>query len=568
MSTTEHVALKPGEMISGYEVRRVMGGGGFGIVYEGYNHGLGRRAAIKEFFPHGMVSRSEGTVIITNQRDKALFERVLRRFEESTRVLARLDHPGIIKVLGYESRGGTAYMIMEYIEGETLREWTRSADGAPTEAELRQIFLAVADALAFVHGKGVLHRDISPDNIMIERVTGRPILIDFGALRQELKADSSHVSSVIVAREAYAPPEQLQRTNVPQGPWTDIFALAATMYETAHGVAAAPAGDRAAAILAGGTDPYVDFGGAALSGWQPRMAGAINRALHLAARDRPQSVAAFLADLGWRAPAAEQGSAVPVEHVTRPIPASEPQVPSPPTPPTRPHDSSPRPTLGLVGGTGGAVLESGGKTPSLGGRNQAGSTVPPLPPLRRRRVLYGILAAFVPVALGLAMLSQLAPEAPDLRTALPQPMPASSREEAQRRLDAEMQAERRRLAEIGGERQRQDQERARMAALERQREAEEALRRAEAQVERSLVFALIRDRDLQGELIDIHFSLDLTACRMRCERVPACVGFTLGPQGTCHTYSRITTRRTLAGYTAGERLPTSGGEAPPPRSNR
>ncbi|KAB2848431.1 MAG: serine/threonine protein kinase, partial [Hyphomicrobiaceae bacterium] len=278
-------ALQPGSKVGGYEVKRLLGAGGFGMTYEGFNPITRNRVAIKELFPKGIVSRQGATIIIGDQRDRQVFQSVLKKFEDSTTKLAQLSHPNIVKVFDYIPGNNTGYMMMEYIEGDILagRLEKFPSRALPSEAEFARVFQPILDALAYVHANNLIHRDISPDNIMIDR-TGRPVLIDFGAFKE--MDQTNRASTLMVAREAYAPPEQGVVDGIAHMPYTDVYALGATMYETLAGEPPA----RAAKRVFVKTDPYVPLAQKAKIPLSPALSAAIDRCLRLAAEERPQSI--------------------------------------------------------------------------------------------------------------------------------------------------------------------------------------------------------------------------------------------------------------------------------------
>lgn len=303
MANAPEHSLRPGSRVGGYEIVKVIGAGGFGITYEGYNRITRNRAAIKEFFPRGIVTRTDSTIVISDRRDAEIFDKVLKKFEETTTELAGLEHPHIVRVYDYLPGNRTGYMMMEYIEGEALRDVLdrHPLKVLPSEAEVRRIFGPILDAIRYVHSKNLIHRDISPENIMITK-DGRPVLIDFGALRRQL--DNTRVSTLMVARERYAPPEQGLVEGLPHGFYTDIFALGATMYEAISGDPPIRAGNRIWARQ----DPYVPLSQSAKIACRPELTAAIDRSLKTRIEERPQSMPEFIGLLGWgqaqpRAPA-------------------------------------------------------------------------------------------------------------------------------------------------------------------------------------------------------------------------------------------------------------------------
>src|SRR5262249_20724551 len=172
-------ALPAGTVIAGFRIVRVIGTGGFGITYEAHGAVTRRRVAIKEFFPRGIASRADATRIVYADRDADVVAWALARFEESTAELCRLRHPHIVQAINNVKQHNPGYMIMDYVEGETLETWLAQRPATSPE-DLRPVLEPILDALAYVHGNGRIHRDIAPDNVMI-RPDGQPVLIDFGA---------------------------------------------------------------------------------------------------------------------------------------------------------------------------------------------------------------------------------------------------------------------------------------------------------------------------------------------------------------------------------------------------
>jgi serine/threonine protein kinase len=313
-------ALRPGTMITGYEITRVIGAGGFGITYEGYNPITERRVAIKEFFPRGIASREDATRIAFSKNDDEIVGWALKRFAESTTRLAKLKHPNIIEVLNYVADNGTGYMVMELVEGHTLEEWLRAKPSAPALSELGPIFDPIFDALEYVHKNGLIHRDIAPDNIMI-RGDGRPVLIDFGALKQIADQALAHgpvPKSFGVSKANYSPPEQSDDSSSVD-PRMDVYSLAATIYRALAGKPPIDADKRKTDTALKGQDSYVPLAQASSASLPAEFTSAIDSALSLRPRERPASVAEFRAKLAARTsePVSEQANE-PATRVIKP----------------------------------------------------------------------------------------------------------------------------------------------------------------------------------------------------------------------------------------------------------
>ena len=225
--------LQPGTRLADrYVVGAVLGEGGFGITYIGLNERLRLKVAIKEFYPFGYVNRvSSMSKTVTERTDvtnEEFFKKGRERFLSEARVLAQLNgEPGVVSVYDFFEENNTAYIVMEYLEGETLKAYMQKK-GRLSYGETLSLLMPVMRSLSEVHEKGLIHRDISPDNIML---TGKKVkLLDFGAARY---ADGEKSLSVML-KHGYAPEEQYRRKGE-QGPWTDVYALSATVYKCITG---------------------------------------------------------------------------------------------------------------------------------------------------------------------------------------------------------------------------------------------------------------------------------------------------------------------------------------------
>ncbi len=238
--------LKPRTLLrEQYLIGRALGHGGFGITYLAWDNGLEARLAVKEYMPNGVAGRASGDtkVLAYSDQTKQEFEWGLDRFLEEARTLKKFNsHPGIVSVDTVFRENGTAYLVMEFLDGWTLEEFLRKRDGKVTFETALRLMLPVMDALGAVHAEGILHRNVSPDNIYLTR-TGKVKLIDFGAARNALSQKSRNLS--IILKEGYAPEEQYRASGI-QGPWTDVYATAATFYHAITGQIPQPALDRQA----------------------------------------------------------------------------------------------------------------------------------------------------------------------------------------------------------------------------------------------------------------------------------------------------------------------------------
>ena len=285
-SADSPLQLTPRTILDGrYLVGRALGQGGFGITYLAWDFNLNCKLAVKEYFPIEVCTRGrdERTVQPLTRRTQERFEYGLGKFLEEGQALARFrDHPGIASVLGFFQENGTAYLVMAYLEGLTFKQYLEEHDGKiPFQAALN-ILTPVMDALREVHAVGMLHRDISPDNIYLTKNRQVKIL-DFGAARYAMGEVSQGLS--VVLKPGYAPEEQYRRRGR-QGPWTDVYALGATFYRAITGIVPSDAPDRLA------HDDLVPPGRLRVN-IPAKSEAALLKALAVHAENRFQSIAEF-----------------------------------------------------------------------------------------------------------------------------------------------------------------------------------------------------------------------------------------------------------------------------------
>lgn len=259
-------------------LERVLGQGGFGITYAAVSVALGIPVAVKEFFPEGSTRRGTQLVPPTTLLGQG-FTETMNRFLEEAQLLARFQHPGVVRVYDAFSENNTAYLVMEKLDGETLGA-RLSRVGTLPSGEIESLALELLDALAAVHDAGLLHRDLKPDNLFL-RPDGHAVLIDFGSARGF--SGSKTVQHTRLVTPGYAAPEQYA-SSARFGPYTDLYGLAATLFHTATGQMPPSATDR--------------FIGAPLPALPTSLGAglraAIERGLTLSVAERPQTVAAFV----------------------------------------------------------------------------------------------------------------------------------------------------------------------------------------------------------------------------------------------------------------------------------
>jgi len=279
------LALPIGTELAGdYRIARVLGAGGFGITYLAEEVPLNRGVAIKEYFPSDFAARENTTLVRSKSRSQDEDYRWgLDRFIEEAQALATFDHANIVRVYRYFRQNNTGYMVLKLEEGVSFKSWLDKLGRRPLQAELDAIVAPLLDALETIHTRSFLHRDIAPDNIMI-RPDGSRVLIDFGSARREV---ASHLSTMsVLVKPGYSPAEQYAQDGRRQGPWTDIYALAATLYHAVTGRRPADAPGRMQR-----DDLVAAEFAAAQGGYRVSFLQAIDVALRLSVERRPQSIA-------------------------------------------------------------------------------------------------------------------------------------------------------------------------------------------------------------------------------------------------------------------------------------
>ncbi len=313
--------LPPGTRLGEFELLGAVAEGGFGIVYRALDHSLGREVAVKEYMPSmlaGRVGPTQGQ--LRSERHRETFDAGLQSFINEARLLAQFDHPSLVKVYRFWQANGTAYMAQPFYAGRTLKDTLRTLDGPPDEAWLRLLLHPLTEALMVLHDAQCYHRDIAPDNVMMLAGSNRPLLLDFGAARQVI-GDMTQALTVIL-KPGYAPVEQYAEIpGMQQGPWTDVYALAAVVHQAITGHTPPPSVGR----LVG--DTLVPLVRSAAGRYSDRFLAAIDHALAVRPEDRTPSVRALRAELGLDGPA----------------PAAAPTRTSPPAAAAVPPAAAPRP---------------------------------------------------------------------------------------------------------------------------------------------------------------------------------------------------------------------------------
>lgn len=281
--------LKPGIVVADYSVELTLGQGGFGTTYLCRDNNLQRQCVLKEFTPHEIVMRGRnGELKAKSWRHRKELQSALKSFLSEAQKLARFSHPNIVRINRYFSANGTGYFVMDYEQGISLRSLIAQSEGRFEEREIEAILLPLCDGLKTLHDQGLIHRDIKPDNILV-RPDGSPVLIDFGAAIDlaTLRAGEFYV----IATPRYAPIEQFD-SRFPQGPWIDIYALSATIYELVCGQPPPQVEDRL-----GEKDPICPAQEIGRGRYGDQILCLIDQGLVVDFRERPRNIEDFMSSL-------------------------------------------------------------------------------------------------------------------------------------------------------------------------------------------------------------------------------------------------------------------------------
>jgi serine/threonine protein kinase len=268
-----------------YSIQQTLGQGGFGITYLAYDQKLEQEVCIKELFISGNSTRGANMTVQSQGNSSFSFQEFVDRFLQEAKQLAKFQHPNIVRVIDIFEENNTAYMVMEYVKGETLKNQIQQK-GILAEKEVMQLINQLMDAVESVHSKGMLHRDIKPENILIS-TEGRVVLIDFGSAREFAEGKTSH--QTIMLTSGYAPPEQYSE-RAQRGPFTDIYALGATLYFLLTGEKPLASTDRNFEELPAPQELNPEV--------SPQVSNAILKAMELRPDQRFQSVAEMKGAMG------------------------------------------------------------------------------------------------------------------------------------------------------------------------------------------------------------------------------------------------------------------------------
>ncbi|MCW5747862.1 MAG: serine/threonine protein kinase [Alphaproteobacteria bacterium] len=277
----DFVSLPSGYLLSRYRLLETLGQGSFGITYRAHDAQLNRTVAIKEYLPAALAVRQGGTLVLPRSTKLADDFRWGRdRFLAEAQTLAQFENvPAVVRVYDFLEANGTAYMVMELLRGETLEARLKRESRLPAEV-VEALLPPLLDGLERVHATGILHRDIKPANVMLD-AEGRPTLLDFGAARAAIAGRTTAMTAVYTP--GYAAAEQF--TSGTQGPYTDIYGLAATLYQCVTGVMPPTSLERLM------DDKLVPAAKAAAGRYAPGLLAGIDAGMALKAQDRPATIA-------------------------------------------------------------------------------------------------------------------------------------------------------------------------------------------------------------------------------------------------------------------------------------
>lgn len=291
----DSLSLRIGTRMAEFEITERIGEGGFSIVYLALDHSLERTVALKEYMPSSLAARVGDTQVQPrSSRYRDTFEAGLKSFVNEAKLLAQFDHPALVKVYRFWEANGTAYMVMPFYQGVTLKDATRALPAPPDEAWLMTLLAPMTEALMVIHAERCYHRDIAPDNVLLLAGSGKPLLLDFGAARRVI-GDMTQALTVIL-KPGYAPIEQYAEVpGMKQGPWTDVYALAAVVYWAITGKTPPASVGRVM------SDSFVPLAKCAAGRYSLPFLQAVDRALAVLPEQRTPSIEAFRLDLGLSA---------------------------------------------------------------------------------------------------------------------------------------------------------------------------------------------------------------------------------------------------------------------------
>ena len=295
-------ALPAGTRLGEFEITALLGVGGFGMVYQAFDHSLQRDVAIKEYMPAALARRAQGVAVaVGSSVDLPVFSGGLKSFIAEARLLAQFDHPSLVKVFRFWEENNTAYMVMPLYRGITLKQARSQMRCPPPELWWRKLLWSILGALKVLHNGNTMHRDISPENIFLQDM-GPPVLLDLGAARRAISEKEQHLTATL--KYSYAPIEQYgDAAGLRQGPWTDLYALASVVHACVSNELPLPATlrvvrDRMPSFAAIAKRVQQEFG----VDYSAGFVATIDQALAVSPADRPRGANSFARVLDLQTP--------------------------------------------------------------------------------------------------------------------------------------------------------------------------------------------------------------------------------------------------------------------------
>ena len=269
-----------------FTITSKLGNGGFGITYLARDNYLDRSIVIKECFPEAFCHRAGKSVLVRSTANQDKYRSIVNMFMREARAIAKLRHPNVIGVHRVFEENDTAYMALDLIDGQDLLDIIEKEKVVLSPEHIRSILTKLLDAIELIHKQDLLHRDISPDNILLDK-WGSPVLIDFGAAREEASRESRAMSAVLVVKDGYSP-QEFYFAGGKQTPCSDLYALAASFYHLISGEVPPNSQTRMAEVAGGGKDPCVPLSGR-FDAYDPAFLAAIDKAMSVLPKERLQS---------------------------------------------------------------------------------------------------------------------------------------------------------------------------------------------------------------------------------------------------------------------------------------
>ncbi len=286
-------ALKINSQIEEYKVLSVLGAGGFGITYLCLDTQENEKVVLKEYLPSSLATRQKNDTTVSplsKDEEKDFYEN-LEKFYKEAEILSHFNHPNIVQIKSIFEANNTAYFTMKYEQSQDLQHYIKGLERALTQNEIMDIIIPLLNALKEVHKQNILHRDIKPSNILI-RQDGSPVLIDFGAARNTVGRKTNSLTALLT--DGYAPFEQYNTSKSKQGPYTDIYAIGAMMYQMATGKRPVNAQTRAGSLIDMEPDPFIPLSDHNPVGFDDKFVKAVDLALKFSVKDRPRTIDEFL----------------------------------------------------------------------------------------------------------------------------------------------------------------------------------------------------------------------------------------------------------------------------------